>query len=619
MMSDCCDYGIDNGVVVIGASQCSRERVLDMLGTIRRHLNSIKNIHPVDSQESSVEEESATWRTSPIKKPRNANSEDNDAKIAEDKERTLLATTTTEYSPYGSILRRTKSASGKEEFALLEPSGSGSHRSNSSPKTVTSAVQQFFRTLRDCSLMIVEAFSSSGEIPALCRQTVETSSKDVDILGLSLVLEDLGGLFKRRTLVNDKSNGSILRFSNEQPCLGICLLTLASEEIKNDTPDDDFLLHMHVTKEVCSFVDMCQIEDEKLSMLVRNGEVDGVLCFQTCLDDIFHSLTIQACIDSEVPIVTVGLGAAQQIIKRGGLVIACYDLSPAPVFSNFEIESLFLPPTPNLGHFSVFSSNLKRNNYVCPDNATLQRLCDDSLGYYVASSFAAYWHQDKMYAIPQSRNSLIINNIVRRTFLLLGLITFFYLILKCLKVCLGALGTSIGAITPLFHHAYYIFSILVFSYTCLHFAYPTEDYSAMSHEKFSKVAQTSRHQKRRLVVAKLNRFLTFIFYKHSRKYVLQLFTTALLFIYFMEFSHFSTLFLPEANISEPATVQRVNIFSRYAICLSFLNAIVCGTLQYFTKVMMHKIVRKSHHGLCDLASVVLSFLTTGKISLFRNF
>jgi hypothetical protein len=100
----------------------------------------------------------------------------------------------------------------------------------------------------------------------------------------------------------------------------------------------------HSTSRISSLLKACHQEDQLLSALVTRGEVDGVLCLQTDVEELLHSKTIKAAIEAGLPIVAVGLASAQQIIQMGGRVISCYDLSLAPLASSSASLSPFLSP-----------------------------------------------------------------------------------------------------------------------------------------------------------------------------------------------------------------------------------------------------------------------------------
>ena len=158
----------------------------------------------------------------------------------------------------------------------------------------------------------------------------------------------------------------------------------------------------HTTSRISSLLTACHREDQRLSTLVTRGEVDGVLCLQTDAEEVLHSKTIHAAIAEGLPIVAVGLASAQQLLQMGGLVIGCYDLSLAPLASSAATVFPFV--TPSSAATTTRSSSKRQADsrrqvmsasysYFLP----AEQVCDESLGYYVASSFAAHWQEEKTY------------------------------------------------------------------------------------------------------------------------------------------------------------------------------------------------------------------------------
>lgn len=704
---------------------------MNTIGIIKRHLNSIKNIHPLNMNEydsghschtrctdyNAGHEQFSTWRTSPIKQSTQQQPSPNTAteyaNCPTPPVRTLLRSYTSEYSPYvrgprnaPPIMRRPEkernqdrdrqNRSGKsrrgegdrdrnkirnengDPFLTPPPSprvtptilpspvtptthtlafASNPSPSSSSPLNYQHSQQQH------SSILINPLTDNFSSPPTISNCT--SSSMDVDILGLSVVVEDISSIMNRMTLFVDPNCGNLLRFSSEQPLLPSSLLTLASSmdteaqckqysssesndcgnfgsggsgntvscKSKNNSQaqsqNNNFNVTVvcHTTSRISSLLTACDEEDKRLAAMVTKGEVDGLLCLQTDVEEVLHSKTIQATIAAGLPIVAVGLASAQQLMQMGGKVIGCYDLSLAPLASSTASLSPFLSPTATSRCSSDQSTNSHRHvmsasySYFLP----AEQLCDESLGYYVASSFAAHWMEDKVYSIPQPRHSQILHNIIRRTLLLFGFIILFHWLLMCLHNFLvleesGSVEENISLLnvispTSVILQPYIYFAMIIFSYTCLHFAYPIE-----SPEKALFKRQTNSRRRSAIVF----RALQFIFYKHSRKYVFRLIATAFLFVFLMKYSLFSTLLLlpvhPQGqhgeeidvgNGREGVSAETVHVCARYALSIAYGLGAFCGTLQYFSNSFFNKIVRKPYHGLCDLTSIGFSFFATG--------
>ena len=274
MTSVACDIGIDNGIVIIGASKCSRERIVNTIGVIKRHLNNIKNLPPVNSASASAvpftkedaENEHhvcATWRTSPIKHPAsyatNASVE-HAPHSPQPPHRTrtfhLLQSTSSEHSPYKRRDREqiapisSSSSQGQrghreedqnedsdlDPFLTPPPSPRGS-TTTTTPPTTPSHYPSSFSTFSPPPtyryLHSQQQHSSILNNPLFTHHTDSSpapsfSSMDVDILGLSVLVEDLSSIMNRMTLFVDPACGNLLRFSSDQPLLGSSLLSLAS-------------------------------------------------------------------------------------------------------------------------------------------------------------------------------------------------------------------------------------------------------------------------------------------------------------------------------------------------------------------------------------------------------
>ena len=100
----------------------------------------------------------------------------------------------------------------------------------------------------------------------------------------------------------------------------------------------------------------------------------------------------------------------------------------------------------------------------------------------------------------------------------------------------------------------------------------------------------------------------------------RLLATAFLFTLLMKYSVFSTLLLPvqshryehtSCRSEDSGGEMHVNVCARYALSIAYALGVLCGTLQYFTKLILNKVMRKSYHNLCDLISIGGSFLATG--------
>ena len=562
MFSDCCDIGVDNGVIIVGASKSSRDRIVNTIGTIKRHLNSIKNIRRNDKKNAGVE---STWRTSPLK------------------------------STYRDSSQNAASASASASSSLSSPSllDKGLNRKVSFVSSRSPDYPLFDMTLTEHS-----SDSHDKALPA-------SSSMDVEVLGLSLVVEDIFSMMHRMTLYVDPSCGNLLRFSSDQPMLGSSLLTLHN---CNNKSAYDITVACHSMSHVSSLMSACDKEDIRLSNLIKKGEIDGVVCLQTDVEEILHSRTIRASVNAKLPIVTVGLASAQQIMQLGGHVISCYDLSLAPLAASSISMSPFLPPNilskPN---DSPSEQSFMTASYSYHLKA--EQLCDESLGFYVASSFAYFWREEKKYSIPQPRHARVLDNIVRRSYLLFGYIIFFYWMLDSLRYVLYPMGhkaSSELSLAGLFHPSsvitqpYMYFSMIVFSYTCLHFAHPIEDVASSRRWHMNVVPQ--RYRKYR-VFGYLSRHIKWVLYKHSRKYMIRLAATAFLFLHLMNYS-----LLPSPHQS-PIEVN--TICSKYALTLGYMLGTICGTMQFYTNLLLNKFSNNSFKTSCDVLSIALSFLGTG--------
>jgi hypothetical protein len=558
--------------------------------------------------------------------------------------RTLLRSTTSEYSPY-SRQQNKPVISSTNEYSTPPPSPKATFTAlvpNSNQLAADGVSSSFQHSQHQHAAVLNNPLADRHSRLPMSY----TGSMDVDIIGLSVVVEDISSIMNRMTLFVDPNCGNMLRFSGEQPMLGSSLLTLATlSELQSQNESnastsaerndyskvggktlgsDNISVVCHSTSRISSLLNSCDNEDRRLSEMVANGEVDGVLCLQTDVEELLHSRTIRASIAARLPIVAVGLASAQQIIQMGGRVIACYDLSLAPLASSALSLSPFIASTTNRSNERQSNRRVMTASYAYFLPA--EQLCDESLGYYVASSFASYWHTDKAYTIPQPRKSLILDNIVRRTLLLLVFITLFHWILLFLgdglnfQVESGEVKISLLQvlnISTVITQPYMYFAMIIFSYTCMHFAYPIEDFSSLSPRKNLKKRYTRQHlfsraQRQSLLYRTVSWHCQFLFYKHSRKYMCRLIMTACLYVYLMKYTLFASLLLPVNSSDDHAS--KIHVCSRYALSIAFALGTLCGTVQYFTNLMLRKMMQKTFQGACDMVSIAFSFLATGKTS-----